>query len=74
MINNYAKGGLKMLDIQGFNESLKMKWIQGYLNEENKGKWNLFLTITQGSTEENYCSEAISNSKILHCLTLRTLS
>ena len=43
MINNYVKGGLKMLDIQSFNESLKMKWIQGYLNEENKGKWKLFF-------------------------------
>ena len=32
-----------MLDIQSFNESLKMKWIQGYLNEENKGKWKLFF-------------------------------
>ena len=28
---------------QSFNESLKMKWIQGYLNEENKGKWKLFF-------------------------------
>ena len=43
MINSDAKGGLNMLDIQSFNESLKMKWIQGYLNEENKGKWKLFL-------------------------------
>ena len=43
MINSYAKGRLKMLDIQSFNESLKMKWIQGYLNEENKGKWKLFF-------------------------------
>ena len=43
MINNYAKGGLKMLDIQRFNESLKLKWIQGYLNEENEGKWKLFF-------------------------------
>ena len=41
MINNWAKGGLKMLDSQSFNDSLKMKWIQGYLNEENKGKWKL---------------------------------
>ena len=32
-----------MLDIQSFNESLKMKWIQGYLKEENKGKWKLFF-------------------------------
>ena len=29
MINEYDKGGLKMIDIQSFNESLKMKWIQG---------------------------------------------
>ena len=29
-----------MLDIQSFNESLKMKWIQGYLN---KGKWKRFF-------------------------------
>ena len=36
MINNDAKGGLKMLDIQSFNKSLKMKWIQGYLNEEKR--------------------------------------
>lgn len=43
MINSYAKGGLKMLEIQSFNESLKMKWIQGYLNEENKGKWKRFF-------------------------------
>jgi len=43
MINSYAKGGLKMLYIQSFNESLKMKWIQGYLTEENKGKWKLFF-------------------------------
>ena len=37
MINSCA------LDIQSFNESLKMKWIHGYLNEENEGKWKLFL-------------------------------
>ena len=46
MINGYAKGGLKMLDIQSFSESLKMKWIQGYLNEEIKGSGNFFLIIT----------------------------
>ena len=48
LINNYAKGGLEMLDIQSFNESLKMKWIQGYLNEENKGKWKPFLDYYLG--------------------------
>ena len=43
MINDYDKGGLKMIDIQSFNESLKMKWIQGYLNNDNQGKWKLFV-------------------------------
>ena len=45
MINGYAKGGLKMLDIQSFSESLKMKWIQGYLNEEIKGSGNFFWSL-----------------------------
>jgi len=32
-----------MLDIQSFNNSLKMKRVQGYLNDANHGKWKLFL-------------------------------
>ena len=32
-----------MIDIQSFNKSLKMKWVQGYLNNVNHGKWKLFL-------------------------------
>ena len=43
MINDYDKGGLKLIDIQSFNKSLKMKWVQGYLNDDNHGKWKLFL-------------------------------
>ena len=43
MINDYATGGLKMLDIQIFNCALKAKWIQKYLDSSNKGKWKLFL-------------------------------
>ena len=43
MINDYDKGELKMIDIQSFNKSLKMKWVQGYLNNVNHGKWKLFL-------------------------------
>ena len=42
MINDYDKG-LKMIDIQSLNKSLKMKWVQGYLNDDNHGKWKLFL-------------------------------
>ena len=43
MINDYATGGLEMLDIQIFNRALKAKWIQKYLDSSNKGKWKLFL-------------------------------
>ena len=37
IVNDYDKGGLKMIDIQSFNESLKLKWVQGHLND-NQGK------------------------------------
>ena len=43
MINDYASGRLKILDIQIFNCALKAKWIQKYLDSSNKGKWRLFL-------------------------------
>ena len=43
MINDYATGRLKMVDIQTFNRALKVKWIQKYLDSSNKGKWKLFL-------------------------------
>ena len=43
MINDYDKGGLNMIDIQSFNKSLKMKWVKGYLNNANHGKWKIFL-------------------------------
>ena len=39
IINDYHKGGLKMIDIQSFDASLKTKWVQSYLNTEYKGKW-----------------------------------
>ena len=32
MINDYDKGGLKMIDIQIFNKSLKIKWVNGYFS------------------------------------------
>ena len=28
MINDYSKGGLKMMDIASFNKALKMKWVK----------------------------------------------
>ena len=43
IINDCDKGGLKMIDIQSLNASLKTKWVQSYLNTENKGKWKAFF-------------------------------
>ena len=43
MINEYNKGGLKMIDLQSFNISLKIKWRKGYLDDNNKGKWKSFV-------------------------------
>ena len=43
MMNYYATGRRKMLDIQTFNSALKAKWIQKYLDSSSKGKWKLFL-------------------------------
>ena len=43
MINNYNNGGLRMIDFQSFNQALKMKWVKGYLEDDNQGKWKLFF-------------------------------
>ena len=32
-----------MLDIQSFNNALKAKWVQRYLDPNNKGKWKWLL-------------------------------
>ena len=44
--NDYAGGGLKMLDLQCFNRALKAKWIQRYLDPHNRGKWKLFVEFS----------------------------
>ena len=32
-----------MIDLQSFNELLKIKWIKGYLDDNNKGKGKSFV-------------------------------
>ena len=32
-----------MIDLQSFNESFKIKWIKGYLDDNNQGKWKSFF-------------------------------
>ena len=43
MINDYDKGGLKMIDIKTFNSSLKAIWVKKHLDSTNTGKWKLFF-------------------------------
>ena len=51
MINDYTKGGLKMLDIQSFNNAIKATWIQRYLDPNDKGKWKLFTDFFLGNRD-----------------------
>ena len=44
MINDYAEGGLKMIDIQSISKALKAKWIGKYLDTTKQGEWKLFLS------------------------------
>ena len=44
MINDYDKGGLKMVDIKSFSQALKLKWIGKFLDNDNQSKWKLFFT------------------------------
>ena len=32
-----------MIDIQSFNQSLKMKWVKGYSDDDNQAKWKSFF-------------------------------
>ena len=40
---DYDKGGLKMIDINVFNQSLKVSWIKKYLDQTNRGKWEFIF-------------------------------
>ena len=42
MLEKFRANVLKMLDIQSFNNAVKTKWVQRYLDPNNKGKWKLF--------------------------------
>ena len=45
MINNYPDGGFKMIDFESFNKSLKNTWIKKHLDQNNQGKWKVFLEL-----------------------------
>ena len=37
-----SSGGIKMIEVQSSNEFLRIKWIKGYLDDNNQGKWKFF--------------------------------
>lgn len=41
----YGNRGLGMIDMASFNKALKSVRIRRYLDENNKGKWKLFLML-----------------------------
>ena len=45
MINDYSEGGLKMIDIDSFNRSLKAVWIKKCLDTENQEGWKSFFDL-----------------------------
>ena len=45
MIKDFSEGGLKMIDIQSFNKSLKSSWIKKYLDPENSSSWKSFFDL-----------------------------
>ena len=42
LTQNYQNGGLRMLDIYLFINSLKCSWIKRLFENKNKGQWKLF--------------------------------
>ena len=39
IIQDYSMGGLKMIEIESYINSLKAKWIKRILDNENTGQW-----------------------------------
>ena len=67
IINDYDKSGLKMIDIKRFKSSLKMKWVQSYLNTENKGKWKVFFLFLLGEIRQEI--SVLVQFKTKRCIT-----
>jgi len=46
MFNEYKDGGLKMLDIQYFNDALKSKWLKYLMKQSSKTFLTSLLNMT----------------------------
>ena len=42
LIQDYQNGGLKMIDINKFINSLKASWVKRILDTSNSGSWRMF--------------------------------
>ena len=48
----FSEGGLKTIDIESFNKSLKSSWIKKYLDPENSSSWKSFFDLELNHIEE----------------------
>ena len=75
LIQNYSKGGLKMLDIDLFINSLKCSWIKRLFDENNLGQWKLFYLnkinklggkiVFESNLDEQKATELFPKNKFL---------
>ena len=75
IIQDYSKGGLKMVEIYSYINSLKIKWIKRILDKENKGSWKEIYNkelekvggelIFKSNIKENYVNQLKFKSKFL---------
>ena len=69
LINDYDKGGVKLIDLTLFNKSMKSTWVQKCLDTSNRGKWKEFFQlefakfggslIFKGNLNKTDCSQTI---------------
>ena len=59
-----SSGGLKMIEVQSSNESLRIKWIKGYLDDNNQGKWKFFdKRVSMGLTDRRKTAKNLADSR-----------
>ena len=61
MTNEYNKGGLEMIDLESFNESLKIKWIKAIWMTIIRESGNPLLITTLRNTMVNCFFQLIYN-------------
>ena len=53
-----------MIDIQSFNKSLKMKWVQGYLNGFERQSWQMEAFLTPEVKRESIFTTSVNLHEI----------